>query len=463
MILTQEGTSEIQRIDIHTLKCVEKYDILSTQTQSTLAGRYKMPKSKLFVTYLLLTCILTTFALSACSDKETSDATSDVSSQEASTNENSADVSQSMSEEASEESKTQLVTKNDYLNALYGYYVCNDYYYYISEETFEKKHKTEGTIDISDDISEIDVKLADNGVNFNIIFYRNGHMPVSMSCDSNGNITDDNGENFTEISKEEYESVEPSMPDELFPQPDYEDDAELDSPTDDYDQGDYGDYIGGYDQEYYEKYYWYLSAFDMTGLRYDLRMMDNLLAVGKVDEAAAQIQVKIFDKLDVKVDEFIKKRQYWQAYNYVAMFNVHLSGRERAECGEYYFLEDYFEEIYTSNGEFDNGPLGNRSFANYIQKYYIKIYQARKTDTNYISKEQCLYKLNEYFLNQGYGTKTGLLDGKFMYFTEILDNNFSPTEYYIVCPYTDEIFYLPVHHYFMDRANFYEGMYKEYM
>ena len=27
MILTQGGTNEIQRIDIHTLKCVEKYDI----------------------------------------------------------------------------------------------------------------------------------------------------------------------------------------------------------------------------------------------------------------------------------------------------------------------------------------------------------------------------------------------------------------------------------------------------
>ncbi len=342
------------------------------------------------------------------------------------------------------------VTKDDYLNALYGYYDSDGYYFYIAEDSFKKKNKTDGTLAVSGMVNEINVQMADDGVIFDIIFYRDSYRPISMYCNSEGVITDDYNNVYVEISKKQYDSVIPVSSD-------YETEG---SESLDYNYDD--DFGTDYSDQTTIELPWSAETFDIITLVKDLQYIDNLFAVGKKSEAEKEIQARIFDELDTKVDELIKSREYWAAFNYVAMYNVHVMDNDVGIS--YSFIDEYFEEEYKSNDAMTIDMAGQR-FSDFTQKYYIKILKAKKADKNRLSQQDCLYKMNEYLLENGLGTKSGLWDGEYqhMYFTDFLDQNYDVTDYFIICPYTGQIRHLPANLYYMDHGLLYENLLKEYL
>lgn len=341
--------------------------------------------------------------------------------------------------ESTTNSETAATTKlkpttEDYLNTLYGYHESNDICYWITENLMETKNKSDKTLRTSK--ISISVVTENDKVYFNIE-KENSNKIFSIYIDSDGILYDDYGNQLTKISKEQYDSLEAVVDEpETTVSDDFDEDNIQESP-------------------------WYSETFNIYSLRTDLQYIENLLAVGNESEALVAIKEMLFDQLDKTVDKLIKSREYWAAYNYVAMYNEHLSSQDTDIYGSYPFLEDYFEEKYTSDDAIYG--ISKRGFSDFTQKYYLKIIKAKKADKHYISEQECLYKLNEYFLQNGYKAVSGLWENYYMYQTSNLDQNFVPTEYYIVCPYTKQIRYIPAEFYFMDKGHFLEGVLGKYM
>ena len=380
---------------------------------------------------IIVACILILLSFSACAKSNSNPRTSN-------------------EEDVVTKTEKNPVTKDDYLNALYGYYEYDDYYYFIAEDTFEKKNKIDGKLENSGMLASIEVYMQDDGVSFDIIFYRDAYPKVTMLCNSKGVITDEYNNIYVEITKKQYDSVTPV-------EPNYEAEGS-DSPDYNYDD----DFGTGYSDQTTIELPWSAETFDIITLVNDLQYIDNLFAVGKKGEAEKEIQARIFDKLDTKVDELIKSREYWAAFNYVAMYNVHVMDNDVGIS--YSFIDEYFEEEYKSSDAITIDMAGQR-FSDFTQKYFIKILQAKKSDKNRLSQQDCLYKMNEFLLANGLGTKSGLWDGEYqhMYFTDFLDQNYDVTDYYIICPYTGQIRHLPANLYYMDHGLLYENHLKEYL
>ena len=335
-------------------------------------------------------------------------------------------------------------SRDDYFNKLYGYYESEDSYISISEDNYQEKNKESGEVIKEGMLIDNSVSLEkDNAVSFEFTFYRASYPSIYWNMDSEGNVTTAHGVSLKRISQEEYESVETKKSE-----------PSSTAETDDY----------GYEEnEYVYTPPWYIETFDLYMMKADLHYIDNLLAVGKEDEALAAIEEKIFDKLDSKVSELINSREYWAAHNYVAMYNVYMGCTSNAVNVEYHFLENFFEEKYKSYDTIDATIPRSGRFSDFTQKYFLRIIEAKKADEDYLSKDECLYLLNDYFLQNGYQARTGLWDDYYMYFTDNFDQNFAPTEYYVVCPYTKQIRYLHVDYYFMDSDGFYEGILGKYL
>lgn len=385
----------------------------------------------------LLTAIILTFSLVGCGETNTDTI-------EFTSPETTQATEQTESTQATEQTETTvepiLTSREDYFNALYGYYESDDNYISISEDYYQEKNKVSGELVKEGELIDATLTLEDdNTVMFTFTFYQNADSKLYWVMDEKGNVATAHGIKLKKITKEEYDSVATKQP-------------VTSVSTEEYPLAE---------NEYVYTPPWYMELYDIYTLQADLQYIDNLLAVGNEAEALVEIESRIFSKLDTKVDELIKSREYWAAHNYIAMYNKHLGGYYRSECGYYYFLEEYFEETYTSDDAMYG--ISKRGFTDFTQKYYLQIINAVKTDYNYISKQDALYKINDYFLSIGESTRTNLWDTRYMYYTDNFDQNYDTTEFYIVCPYTQQIRYLPVTYYFLDGDCFYEAVLDDYM
>ncbi len=380
---------------------------------------------------LVTICILIVFLFSGCTKSELE------------TEQEKANVTTEINLATKDEIK--LGTKDEYLNALYGYYEHDGYYYFISEDVFEQKNKTNGKLNNSGMLAGIEVFMQDDGVSFDIVFYRDAYPKVTMFCSSKGVISDSDGNIYKVISEKEYQSVEAV-------QEEGEDVTSYWNENEDYD--DYG----GYDEGGLA---WHCEVFNLGDLLMQVKEIDNLLAVGKHTEANVTINEKIFGTLNTKVNELIKSREYWAAHNLIAMYEAVIMDEDFNQ--DFNFIEDYFEEEYTAEGAIVS--LAGPRFSDHVQKYYYQLLVARKADQGRMDKQNCLYKMNEFLLQNGYEAVSGVFDDyhKNMYFIEFYDSNFDPTDYYIICPYTAQIRYLPELYYFLDDGHLYEFALKDYM
>ncbi len=379
-----------------------------------------MPKRKILALCLALLCLLC-----ACSKKDAAE-----------TQETNAE-------------KVTLVTRDDYINAICGYFECGDSYYSIKTDYLEQIDKTSGAYFNSEYLSDIVISLQNDGASVEIVFYRDNSPRIYLLCSSEGELTDIEGNRFKKITQKDYEAVKALQ----------EESAETEN-FDDWDSDGAG-YDDFYEDPNAEVFTWYGVAFPLNALLYDVQTIDNLLAVGKMNEANAAIKEKIFDPLERGVNELIQSREYWAAHNLIAMYEAVIMDEDFNR--NFNFIEDYFEDEYTAEGAIVS--MAGPRFSDHVQKYYKQLLVARKADGGRMEQQNCLYKMNEFFLANGGQAIGGLYQDyyKNMYFTEILNYNNDPTDYYIVCPYTGQIRYLPESYYFFDDGHLYEFALKDYM
>lgn len=166
----------------------------------------------------------------------------------------------------------------------------------------------------------------------------------------------------------------------------------------------------------------------------------------------AAIQTNLFGKLDAGVKKLIQSREYWAAFNYIGMFDAYVDDSNMNV--EFKFLEDYLEQTNPPSPAVT--AMGGVRYYDYLAKYYRMVFVARNADTNRVDQTQCLYRVNEFLLQNGYPTVRSLWQGewKMMYFTEFFDQNHNVTDYIIYCPYTAQIRHLPKDYDFYDYAHF---------
>ncbi len=199
---------------------------------------------------------------------------------------------------------------------------------------------------------------------------------------------------------------------------------------------------------------WYVEAFNSLQVMADLQSINNLFAVGRFDEAEAAIQEKIYDNLDKKVDEFISKRQYWHAENYATMYERFLDVNAGLHGANYPFVEDYFDERYKSYKSGDNSYGLSSGITAIVQPYIKKIHAAAANDTDVLTKEEALYLLNNHLIGLNMEPATWLeqRNDSLGYHYGVYDYNANGDDlFYIVCPYTKEVYpELPDHQFFTE-------------
>ncbi len=142
---------------------------------------------------ILLLVFIIAIIMSLCSCKKASDGNADDSSLPLNV------------ESALESSTPKLETREDYLNALYGYYETNEAYVFISADYYEEKSKTEEYDYRYGDVDTISVSMGDNNITtYEISVYR--QFVVYYVFDGN-ELKSSNGSVATEITKEAYDKI----------------------------------------------------------------------------------------------------------------------------------------------------------------------------------------------------------------------------------------------------------------
>lgn len=304
---------------------------------------------------------------------------------------------------------------NPTVEDLYGYYLIQGNYMRIEKDYYETKSLPEGSIGSSAKINSIkEIILDDCTTEFIIDIDWAMDEPMILYINKNKELCTQTGDICQRIDKETYDNIVYTEP-PTVPK----------SRSNPYDC-------------------WYAEAFDMYTTESQLQEIENLLATGKEGEAAKLIETNIFGKIENKIDEFLDNREYWAAQNYVAMYNVLLNDTYYwYGCG-YPFINKYFEEDYTDS-ELANGA--SRNFNGYTQKYFVEIAKKVYADSNYISKEECLYLVNEVLINNGENVTNVLysdaFDYEYAYVHGVYHSNSDDDYYYYVCPYSQNVYYVP--------------------
>lgn len=305
---------------------------------------------------------------------------------------------------------------NPTVEDLYGYYSVEGYYIKITKDIYETKSMSNGYIMTSEKIIKIDTEPLSNGkTKFTLYFNSETFAPTAeIYLNSNKEYCTNDGAVYSRVSQKEYDNIVYTEP-PTVPK----------SRSNPYDC-------------------WYAEAFDMYTTESQLQEIENLLATGKKDEAAKLIETNIFGKIENKINEFLDNREYWAAQNYVAMYNVLLDDTYYWYGCSYPFINKYFEEDYTDS-ELANGA--NRNFNGYTQKYFVQIAKKVYADNNYISKEECMYLVNEVLLNNGEQVTSVLysdtFDYEYAYVHGVYHSNSDDDYYYYVCPYSQNVYYVP--------------------
>ena len=367
----------------------------------------KMKKTRLVALFMALMLVL-----SACS----------ANMQDSHDENSTADEAQTTQVISTEQPATEFipVTEEDYLNALYGYYECEGFYYQIFQEKFEKKSTLDGTLEFSGAIGDVTVKLNDDGAQYTITFYRATYWPMRMSCNSKGVLFNEFDKMMTPITKEQYDSVAPKSTQNS------NNNQNPDS----------------------HQVQWYEKMFPILTLRSDLYHINNMLATGKKAEAESAIQEKIFDRLDKNVNDILKTREYWVALNYVLMYNAHLSEASNNIGVDYPFVRNYFLKEYDSETAIYNGS--RKGFSDFTRVYLNKIIDAKEADKNIMLYPDCLYSLNDYLIGLGKQPVEGLWNEYCDYFVSEVNTVYYTETFYMLCPFSKMIRTLPEDYYFLD-------------
>lgn len=304
---------------------------------------------------------------------------------------------------------------NPTVEDLYGYYLIQGHYMRIEKDYYETKYLPEGSIGSSAKINSIkEIILDDCTTEFIIDIDWAMDEPMILYINKNKELCTQTGDICQRIDKETYDNIVYTEP-PTVPK----------SRSNPYDC-------------------WYAEAFDMYTTESQLQEIENLLATGKKGEAAKLIETNIFGKIENKIDEFLDNREYWAAQNYVAMYNVLLNDTYYWYGCSYPFINKYFEEDYTDS-ELANGA--SRNFNGYTQKYFVEIAKKVYADSNYISKEECLYLVNEVLINNGENVTNVLysdaFDYEYAYVHGVYHSNSDDDYYYYVCPYSQNVYYVP--------------------
>lgn len=191
---------------------------------------------------------------------------------------------------------------------------------------------------------------------------------------------------------------------------------------------------------------WYETEYCTYQIYNDLYEINNLLAVGKKDQAQQAIDEKIIKVLDQKVTDLIRRREYFLAQNYVALYQkvLGINGTLYGYGEDYGFLKEYLKQTQI------NPHNANCSGINIIaQKYHHQIAVAADADADVLSREQSLYKHNEYLLAAGQPVVQSMFSDGYSYQTHIVSNG--EVEWYLILnPYTGKTVELPKAYYFYD-------------
>lgn len=315
---------------------------------------------------------------------------------------------------------------------IYGYYESDDgCYFKITKNIYETKYN--GNVLYSSKIKDIKLVELDKGKTQFLIYIKdNPDTPMIFLMNKEKKLSAENFDSFSPIDKDTYDNS---------------------VPTNDYDE-EYNEY-DYYEDEYYEdEYYeeelaWYEETFDMHIVKEQLQEIENLLATGKKKEANKLVDTYIFDKIQANVDEYIYTREYWVAQNYVAMYYVLIDERYYWYGCDFSFLNNYLDNEYICTDLVVNAE---NDFRGYLQKYYVQIAEAAISDNNYISKEECLYLINEVMIENGEELANGLLSDaeRFSYLHGVYQNNSDDDYFYFVCPYSQNVYYIPYLYNFLE-------------
>lgn len=300
-----------------------------------------------------------------------------------------------------------------------GYYILEQSYVKITENCYESKLINNGNTIYSAAITEVtESPLIGGGTEINLMLDINDGITLYLLQD--GKLYNIDNVEMIPISQAEYDALQPTQPEQST-------DA----------------------QEEEEPYFdWYETEYCTYQVYSDLYEINNLLAIGKKDEAQAMFDQKIIAVLDQKVADMINRREYFLAQNYVAMYQKVLGANSTLYgYGESYsFLKDHLDDTL------QNPYAVNCSGINIIaQKYHHQIAVAADADADVISREDSLYKMNEYLLSINREVVTGLFqpsDG-YCYFSDVVQNGES-VYYFILNPYTKQVHGLPSNYYFYD-------------
>lgn len=191
---------------------------------------------------------------------------------------------------------------------------------------------------------------------------------------------------------------------------------------------------------------WYDEYFDVETAKNDLQMIDNLFAVGKQEEAIAALNEMVFNKISDKIHSFIKKREFWAAYNYIAMYSRHLDANSFYLGVRFSYVQKYINDNYSNL---------NSAF----KPYKKEVFNAANKDRR-VNKQECVYAMNEYLIANGIPTVSGLWNEEYFEFYqhELLSDNSDTIWYYIVNSHTKEVYDFPPKYMFIDGNVFFYGV-----
>ena len=317
---------------------------------------------------------------------------------------------------------------NDDLQKLYGYYTDGyDRYVKITEDLFEERFLPDGTVYQSISIDHIVSDQLETGtIQYKLVPVDSQEKPIYFTLNTDGELRiEDTVSVLISVTQEEYDSLQ-SLVDNR---------SEQETPSNAYDTTE---------EENMEEIPWYEAEFQTYQVVNDLAEIDNLFAVKKKEEAIKMVNEKIFKNLDTRVNQYISERQYWKAQNYVAMYQAYLNPNSYLYGVDYSYLQNYFDDNYKNY---------SAGIFTATQPYLDKIAQAVEQDTNVVSQQECVYLLNEKLLENNLPTTGGLWKKTKCYFyhLEIL-NQGTITDYYIVDPYNQKVYYLPRSYFFIDGS-----------
>lgn len=333
--------------------------------------------------------------------------------------------------DSKQSSLTEQQTDDD-LQKLYGYYTDGyDQYIKITENLYEERFLPDGTIYQSIPIDHIvSDKLETGTIQYKLVPVDSQEKPIYFTLNTDGELRSEHTVAvLIPVTQEEYDSLQSIL--------DNKNEQETSSNADVTIEEEY-------EEEYTEEIPWYEAEFQTYQVINDLGEIDNLFAVGKNEEAVNMVNEKIFQNLDTKVDQYISERQYWKAQNYVAMYQAYLNPNSYLYGVDYSYLQSYFDDNYRSY---------SAGIFTATQPYLDKIAQAAEQDTNVVSQQECVYLLNEKLQESNLSTIGGLWKKTqcYFYYANIM-NQGNATDYYIVDPYNQEVYYLPKSYFFIDGS-----------